>query len=252
MLMTLFLLIFFFSLVGGLFSLVGGLILFWKGEKIQEFFIHLLSFAAGAMLTTAFLDLLPEAIETGLDVAQALSWTFGAFVVSFLGEGLFLRFHHHDMSNRLSSAPWMLVVSDSMHNFFDGVAIAAAFLVSVPLGIVTAIAVAAHEIPQEMGDFSVMLSAGWQKSRVLSANIVSSLLTVVGALLTFALRGTVEQFAGFFLAMAAGIFFYIGASDLIPELYHSTRRDKLTHVTTLFLLGIVVVALVFHFVPHVE
>lgn len=248
--MTLFLLIFFFSLVGGLFSLAGGFILLWKGEKIQEFFIHLLSFAAGAMLATAFLDLVPEAIATGLDVGQALYWTFGAFVVSFLGEGLFLRFHHHDTGSRLTSAPWMLVVSDSLHNFFDGVAIAVAFLVSVPLGIVTALAVAAHEIPQEMGDFSVMLSAGWKKARVLSVNVLSSFLTVVGALLAFLFRGTIEQFAGFFLAMTAGIFLYIGASNLIPELYHSTRRDKLTHVTALFLLGIIVVAFALHFIPE--
>lgn len=249
--MTLFLLILFFSLVGGLFSLVGGLILLWKGEKIQEFFIHLLSFAAGAMLATAFLDLLPEAVETGLAVEQVFLWTFGAFVVSFLGEGLFLRFHHHDDRNRLASAPWMLTISDSFHNFFDGVAIAAAFLVNVPLGIVTALAVAAHEIPQEMGDFSVMLGAGWKKSRVLAANVIASLLTVVGALLAFAFRGVVEEFAGFFLAITAGIFLYIGASNLIPELYHSTRRDKITHVITLFLLGIIVVALVFRFMPHV-
>lgn len=239
--MTLFFLILFFSLVGGLFSLVGGLVLLWKGEKIQEFFIHLLSFAAGAILATAFLDLLPEAVETGLAAERVFLWMFGAFIVSFLGEGLFLRFHHHDTGSRLSSAPWMLTVSDSFHNFFDGVAIATAFLVNIPLGIVTAIAVAAHEIPQEMGDFSVMLNAGWKKSRVLLANVVSSCLTVIGALLAFAFRETIEQYAGFFLAMTAGIFFYIGASSLIPELYHSTRRDKLTHVTLLFLLGIAVV-----------
>lgn len=247
--MTLFSLIIFFSLVGGFFSLVGGLVLLKRGNKIEKLFIHLLSFAAGTMLATAFLDLLPEAAETGLAVDRIFRWAFGAFIASFLIEGIFLRFHHHDTTNRFASAPWLLIVSDSVHNFLDGIAIAAAFLVSIPLGILTALAVAAHEIPQEISDFSVMLNAGWRRHHVLAVNIVSSLLTVVGALLTFLFRETIEPVVGLFLAMTAGIFIYIGASDLVPELYHTTRRDKLTHVTVLFLLGIALVAILFAVLP---
>ena len=248
--MTLFLLILFFSLVGGLFSLLGGVLLLRKDDTRNELFIHLLSFAAGAMLATAFLDILPEAAETGLSMDRLFQWTFGAFIASFLLEGIFLRFHHHEATHRITATPWLLVVSDSIHNCIDGIAIAAAFLVNVPLGIITALAVAVHEIPQEIGDFSILLNAGWQRRKVLLVNILSSLFAVVGALLTLALRDTIQPVVGFFLAMIGGIFIYIGASDLVPELYHTTRRDKLTHVTLLFLAGIATIALALAVLPH--
>jgi zinc and cadmium transporter len=236
-----------FSLVGGIFSIIGGVLLLGiKKEEHDEIFIHFLSFAAGALLAAAFFDLFPESIESGLDVNRVFAWAFGGFLVSFLLEGVFLRFHHHD-TERLQTTPWMMLASDSAHNFLDGVAITAAFLVSIPLGIVTALAVAAHEIPQEIGDFSIMLHAGWKRAKVLWWNIGSALMTTVGALVAFQYRGFVEPIIGYILALTAGVFIYIAASDIVPELYHGSRRDKLSHVMTLFLAGVVVVWLAIRF-----
>jgi zinc and cadmium transporter len=248
--MNLFLLIILFSLLGGLFSLVGGVLLLAKGDLEKEFFIHLLAFAAGALLSAAFLDLFPEAVETGLHVQTIFMTALGGFIFSFLAEGAFLRFHHHD-THRLGAAPWMMIASDSAHNFLDGIAIAAAFFVNIPLGIVTAIAVAAHEIPQELGDFSIMMHAGWERRKILFWNIASSLFSTAGAVGAFFFRETIEPYVGYVLAATAGVFLYIAASDIVPELYHTSRRDKLSHVTVLFVLGILVVGIVVHFADSV-
>lgn len=239
-----------FSLIGGVFSLVGGVILLLRERFTKKIFIYLISFAAGALLAAAFLDLLPEAIETGVEPEKLFIWSLAGFILFFLIEGLFLRFHYHDEHHLdekskhehhpIYNAPWMLLIGDSIHNFLDGVAISAAFLVNIPLGISTALAVAAHEIPQEIGDFTVMLHAGWKKMKVLSLNVAAALMTTIGALVAFGYKDIVEQNAGFLLALTAGFFTYIAASDLIPELYHISHREKLSRVVFLFLAGIAV------------
>lgn len=248
--MSFYLLVIFFSLVGGFFSLIGGIIILYRVKNLQEILIHLLSFAAGALLATAFLDIFPEAAETGITAVHLFEWAFGAFVVFFLTEGFFLQFHHSDDATRFNTAPWLLNMSDGIHNFLDGVAIGAAFLVNVPLGITTAFAVAMHEIPQEIGDFSVALRAGWSRRSVVTVNVLSSLLTVLGALLALIFRTTFEAYLGAILSVTAGMFLYIGASDLVPELYASSRRDKLTHVAALFLCGVAAIAIILHLLPH--
>lgn len=243
-----------FSLIGGVFSLIGGVILLLKKQFAQEAFVHLISFAAGALLGAVFLDVLPEAMEAQLNSNLIFLWALAGFVALFLLEGLFLRFNHHfhghdeielDTSHHTHIAsrttPWLLLLADSVHNFVDGIAIAAAFFINIPTGIVTALATAAHEIPQEIGDFSIMLRAGWKKARVLWWNIAAALMTTLGALIALAFKESIEPIAGMLLALAAGMFIYIGASDLIPEMYHSSRKDKLSHVMTVFVLGIVLV-----------
>jgi zinc and cadmium transporter len=254
--MELFAYIFLFSLIGGVFSLVGGIILLVKENLAKGIFIHLISFAAGTLLGAAFFDLLPESIESGVEAEKVFMWALLGFVIMFLIEGIFLRFHQHDEhhfttasvgENHKShphSAPWMLIAGDSAHNFLDGIAITAAFLVSIPLGIVTAFAVAAHEIPQEIGDFSVMLHSGWKKKKVLYLNISAAFMTTVGAILAFAFRGAIEPVVGYLLALTAGFFIYIAASDLIPDLYRTSQKDKLGHVMGLFLTGIIVAMII--------
>lgn len=255
--MELFIYIFLFSLIGGVFSLIGGIILLTRENFVKGIFIHLISFAAGTLLGAAFLNLLPEAIEAGVEGEQVFLWALGGFVAFFLIEGIFLKFHHHEEHHvgegsdmvgehhHLSSTPWMLLFGDAVHNFLDGIVIVAAFLVNIPLGIVTAFAVAAHEIPQEIGDFSVMLHSGWKKKKVLVLNVAAAFMTTVGAVGAFALRGVLEPITGFLLALTAGFFIYIAASDLIPELYRNgtAQRDKLSHVMILFLLGIATIGI---------
>lgn len=244
------------SLIGGAFSLIGGVILLYREELARRISIYLVSFAAGTLLTVAFLDLMPEALEAIEMAGNPAEWVFSAafigFLLFFLIEGLLFRIHHHHNSEEgefckdehVTRAPALLIIGDTLHNFLDGIAITTAFLIDPSVGIVTAIAVAAHEIPQEIGDFSVMIHAGWNKISVFLWNLFPALATTVGALLTLTLRNSIEPALGYLLAGTAGVFVYIAASDLVPELYHITRRDKIAKTVPLFFLGIIIMVLV--------
>lgn len=243
------------SLAGGLFSLVGGIVLLARAEWVRKFSVHFVSFAVGALLAAAFLDLLPEALElgeeAGLQEPQAL---FGFTLIGLLGffvlERVIFKFHphHHESlaepeAHHHHPAPTLLLIGDTVHNFIDGALIAVTFLADPALGILTTIAVAAHEIPQEIGDFSVMLTHGWSKKKVLWVNVFSSLASVLGAILAFGLREAVVPFLPQSLALTAGIFIYIAGSDLIPDISHESNRDKLSHILVLLLLGIFAVGI---------
>jgi len=245
-----------FSLVGGVLSLMGAIIIVRQNLWSANCLVHFISFATGTLMGTAFLELLPEAIQRGTTPNKALAWTLGGFVVFFILEGLMHwsnKKHDHKTDipvgghHDLSHAPWMITISDSIHNLVDGVAIAAAFLISIPLGLLTTFAIATHEIPQEIGDMAIMLHAGWNSKKVFFWNIISSLTAVIGAVGTYFLRDTIEPIIGLLLALTAGFFIYIGASDLVPELYNPTRRDKLNHVVPLFLFGILIIGLLTRF-----
>lgn len=244
------------SLVGGAFSLVGGIVLLYREELARRISIYLVSFAAGTLLSVAFLDLMPEALEAVEEAGGPVEWIFSAAIIGFLFffliEGLLFRIHHHHNSEEgefckdehVTRAPTLLIIGDTLHNFLDGVAITTAFLIDPSVGIVTSLAVAAHEIPQEIGDFSVMIHAGWDKRSVFLWNLFPALATTVGALLTLALRNSLEPILGYLLAGTAGVFIYIAASDLVPELYHVTRRDKIAKTVPLFFLGILIMSFV--------
>ncbi len=245
-------LIILFSLISGTLSLVGGIVLLARADWVRRFSVHFVSYAAGVLLAAAFLDLLPEAFElTRGGPEPLLLATLSGFIFLFLVERTFARFHAHPAhvghghgnqpEPTRTTTPQLLLVGDTIHNFIDGAVLAAAFLVSVPLGIITALAVAAHELPQEIGDFSVMLSRGWNRAKVLWANITSSLANLVGALLVYFSQSSIEPLLPLLLATTSGIFLYIAASDLIPEITSHTQNDKAWHVAVLLLLGIVTV-----------
>src|SRR3989344_2528731 len=236
-------------LISGVLSLAGGAILLIKAEWVRKFSTHLVSFAVGALLATAFLDLLPEAFEhgeeRGVGLEALLMVVMGGMIGFFLLESLILKFHphHHEDEDEFHhhATPNLLFFGDTFHNFIDGVVIAGAFMVNVPLGIVTSLAVAAHELPQEIGDFSVMLHHGWSRAKVLWANVISSLSNIVGALITFFAGAYLQPKLPGLLALASGIFIYIAAADLIPEFPMLHRRDKTSHILLLLLLGIAAV-----------
>lgn len=230
---TLLLTIIFFCLVGGVFSLIGGLLLLWKTEFTKKIILHLLTFAAGTLLAVSLFDLMPEALEFGGgNLATVQFWMLVGIVVFFVAE-LFLRRQHHHLHHGLDkevavgrgSAPWLITIGDALHNFIDGVAIAAAFLISVPTGIVTALAVAAHEIPQEISDFSILLHAGWTKRQVLLWNVGVALTTVLGGVVAYLLKNEITPLLGPLLAFAAGMFIYIALSNLIPEIHLQAHRQ---------------------------
>jgi zinc and cadmium transporter len=193
------------------------------------------------LLAATFFDLLPESLHQ-IEAEVATQWVLAGIIAFFLLEHFVNWFHHHHEHGKAEVAPAPLIVlGDSIHNLLDGIAIGAAFLIDVPTGIVAAIAVAAHEIPQEIGDFGLLLKFGYEKRKVILINIASALMSTVGALVTFWLGSEAELPVGVLLAITAGMFIYIAASDLIPTI-HEESKKKIGHLAAVLLLvGIVVV-----------
>jgi zinc and cadmium transporter len=238
-----------FSLIGGVFSLAGGLVLVSNKKLAAKLIIVATPFAAGALLGAAFFDLLPEAVELG-SVNTAFSWTLVGLVAFFVLERFIHAFHHeHEWVDKEYHHTIPLVVtSDTLHNAIDGVAIGAAFLVSVPTGIVTTIAVAAHEIPQEIGDFGLLIKSGLKRNRVILINIASAIATVPTAMAVF-LFGGVDQFPlSQFLGLTAGFFIYIAVADLIPRIHNKAQKGLARLETIILILGIITIALVVNIV----
>ncbi len=237
--MTILIYILLFTFIGSVVSLIGGILLLLKEKFALKISHFLAAFAAGTLLATAFFDLLPESLELGGEVNIFL-WTLLGILTFFLLE----RFihHHHDDPDNKNVVP-LIVVGDSIHNFIDGVAIAATFLISVPLGIVTTLAVAAHEIPQEIADFGLMLHKGVKRGKVLKINFLSSLFALIGAMLTFFARDQVAGILPIFLSLTAGFFIYIALSDLVPEIHGEDRKNVALLETVLLLCGVLVIYL---------
>lgn len=237
------------SLIGGVFSLIGGLGLLLARHLTGKVLIHLATFAAGALLGAAFLDLLPEGIEAfgkaNLDPTFLGLTIVGGFISFFTLERILLRFHgHNESETHLVKTPWLLIIGDSLHNFLDGVAIAITYFVNPSVGLVTALAVAAHEVPSEIGEFSVMLQAGWPRRKIIFVNIVSGFMATIGAIFTYFSRSIIEPITPWALAVTVGVFLYIAAADLIPEIHHLTRKDRPSHVIALLVFGVLLVGMI--------
>lgn len=238
-----------FTLLGSVVSLIGGIILLTKENIALKISHFLAAFAAGALLATTFFDLLPEALEhskeLGIEV-NIFQWTLIGILIFFLLERFIHWFHHHGHKDEeLTSKPTvpLIVFGDSIHNFIDGIAIAAAFLIDIRLGVITSLAVAAHEIPQEIGDFGILIHRGVKRFKVLWINLFSALSALVGAVLTFYLGASIEGLLPIVLSLTAGFFIYIAASDLIPEIHHENRKGFATWETIFLLSGVAVVYL---------
>lgn len=235
-----------FTLIGSIGALIGGFILLSRQSFALKISHFLASFAAGVLLGTAFLDLLPEALHD----AQAADvniffWALFGIIVFFLIERAIHWFHHHqeyhqDAKESKSTVP-LIIISDTVHNFIDGIVIAATFMISIPLGIVTAFAVTAHEIPQEIGDFGLLLHKGLRRKKIILLNIASAAVSLVGALLTYSLGNILEPYIPIFLAITAGFFIYIATSDLIPEIHYERRKGFALIESVLLIVGILVI-----------
>lgn len=234
----------FWSLVGGLFSIIGGAGLLVNRKIADKIGTLLTPFAAGGLLGAAFFDLLPEAVEQNAEGA-AFRWVVVGIVAFFIFEQYLHWFHHHhehsDKQYKSPTAPF-IIIGDTLHNAIDGIAIGAGFVINPALGIVTAVAVAAHEIPQEIGDFSIMLKSGMARRRVLLWNAVSSLATLITALYTFWLGNNTSLPLGAILGLSAGLFIYIAASDLIPTIHEEHKGTLVKFPVILLILGVLIVA----------
>jgi len=236
------------TLIGGLLSMVAAAGLVFRFSRRST--ATLVAFAAGVMLSSALLDILPEAfagVEAG--AGQALFATLLAGLLGFFAlERLALWRHAHadcvvgEGEQQAEVAAPLVLIGDAFHNFVDGLLIAAAFLADPMLGATTTLAVVAHEIPQELGDFVLLLNAGWSRRKAFLANAASSLTSVLGGLLGyFALEGA-EQFLPYVLTIAAASFIYIAVADLLPLLHR--QRSSFALQSALIGLGVMVVPLV--------
>ena len=240
-------LIILFSFLGGVVSLVGGLVLLKKKSWSQETMLVMISFAAGVLLSVSFSELLPEAVEmadkAGIGATSLFGFTLAAMAGFFLFERSFVWFHHHHQPHQDQPKPVVTMVwlGDTLHNAIDGLVITAGFFVSVPVGITTALAVGAHELPQEIADFSLYLAKGVGKAKTLVLNVLSSLATVVTAAAAYFLWDKIAVWQPEMLAFTAGMFIYIAGSDLIPELHTEYRRKRALVQSAAFGGGIVAI-----------
>lgn len=246
------LVVLFWALIGSVVSLVGGILLVKAHKKRTAFVKYAMPFGAGSMLAAAFLGLLPEAVE-GSSIHQVAYWALGGFLLFFVLERLLGWFHHHhhdDAHGAKDKAHTSLVViGDTLHNAIDGVALGAAFLVSPAAGIGAALAVAAHEIPQEIGDFGILLGKGMKPRKVLLVNILSALATVVAAMATYWIGGMAHIDVWPLLALAAGFFIYVAAADIIPDIHEKPQAEGRVQ-SAMLLLGVAVIGLIIGITPH--
>lgn len=229
-----------------LLSLIGALLFLTGDAVIGPLITYSLAVSSGVMLGSVFFDVLPESIALFPD--GALGVTLGGFIGFFALEKL-LSWHHHTQGDHHEDhdekpVALLTLLGDGIHNFVDGVVIASGYLVSIPLGVSTTIAVVAHEIPHEMSDFMVLLHAGLPKSKALLYNFFSALTAVAGAsmVLFFSLR--VESLGRYLLPFAAGNFLYIAASDLIPELLKKRRLGISLVQIVLLISGVIIINIV--------
>lgn len=236
-----------FSLLGGVVSLFGGALLLSNKKNAQKLALYATPFAGGALLAAVFLDLLPEGIEVE-EPGYVLAATLFGIVVFFLAEGFLHWFHHHHEHGKEDPRKWLVVAGDTLHNALDGVAIAASFMISIPTGVVTTIAVAAHEIPQEIGDFGLLLSKGMSRKKVLLVNFVSALATLAAALVTYWIGSNSTLPLGVLLGLSAGFLLYIAMSDIIPAIHARQSSRRLFDIKALLLvLGVLVVGVITSF-----
>jgi len=236
------------SLFGGVIGLSGGIV-FLSFQKFSKLLAkYSIPFASGVLITVSFLGLIPESVHLVGETA------FIVMLLSFLGSYFFEMFafdlHHHDHDDgghhhSHGSAP-LVIIGDTIHNFVDGVAIAAAYLVNPGLGLITAVSSFLHEVPHEIGDFGILLKKGYSKKSIILINLFSALFTVLGALVIYYF-GADTPLPGYLLAIAAGMFIYLGASDFLPKATDDVDKKK---AVGMLLLGAAIMYLSMSAVPH--
>jgi zinc and cadmium transporter len=210
-------------------ALVGSVTLLLDERTLQRLLSPLVAFAAGSLLGGAFFHMIPAGFAAGLDETVIYVSVLAGFAV-FLGLEQFLHWHHCHRSDVECRKPltYLILIGDGLHNLLGGVAVAGTFLIDIRLGVVTWLAAAAHEVPQELGDFGVLVHGGWGKRQALAFNLLSALTFLAGGLIAYAASFRLD--VSLLVPFAAGNFIYIGASDLIPEIKsHAELRINVIH-----------------------
>ena len=264
--MDLLLWIILFSLLGGLLSVVVAASFLLLSDSHRATAVpHLVSFAIGALLGASFLGLLPHAIEHQFAVDSheiGLTLLLGLLSFFLLEKMVLWRHchshhgeehipeldrpdHHGGHQHKHGAAGTLILVGDTIHNFVDGILITAAFMTDIHLGIVTALAIAAHEIPQELGDFVILLHSGFSRRKALYFNILSSLGTVAGAVLAYFTLADMQHYLPYILVIAASSFIYVAVADLIPGLHARVKLSETVQQISLIAAGVI-----FIFITH--
>jgi zinc and cadmium transporter len=209
-------------------ALVGSATLLLSPVALARIVSPLVAFAAGSLLGGAFFHMLPAAAEAGArDLGEVFLWTMLGFALFFALEQ-FLHWHHCHRASADCKKPltYLILLGDGLHNFLGGLGVAGVFLIDVRLGITAWLAAAAHEVPQELGDFGVLIHGGWRRGSALLFNFLSGATFLLGALVAYSASKAID--VGFLVPFAAGNFLYIGASDLVPEV--NKHRDVPTSI----------------------
>jgi len=228
-------------IIVSLVSLVGVFSLSLREEVLKKYINFFISLAIGALLGDAFIHIIPETFKSNLGANLSSILVIAGILLFFVIEK-FIHWHHHGEDKDESGihpVGKLILFTDGFHNFIDGAIIGASFLVSIPVGIATTLAVVLHEIPQEIGDFAVLIHSGYTKKRALWLNFISALASVLGLAIVFIFGNIVENVALWFIPIAAGGFIYIAVADLIPEL-HKTKELK----HSIIQLGIIMLGII--------
>jgi len=227
-----------FILIVSLISFIGVFTLFIKKKLLDKILFFLIAFAAGTLLGAAFIHMIPEVFEAN----------HSAFVFVLVGIILFLiieKFiywrHCHKTPCPVHTFTYLNLIGDAAHNFLDGVIIATAFLINIPLGIIVSLAVIFHEVPQEIGDFGILVYGGIKRKKALLLNFLVALTAFVGAVLAYYLVAWIEGTIPYLIAISAGSFIYIGAVDLLPEIHKETDKRKSMMQLIAFVIGIAII-----------
>jgi zinc and cadmium transporter len=236
-----------FSILGSLGAVAGAALLLLFPDGMRRSLVPgLVSYATGTLLGAAFLGMIPAGLKQA-PASPLMATVLAGMVLFFVLEKLVLWRHCHDSNCEMHGrAGPLILIGDAFHNFVDGVVIAAAFLTSIPLGIAASLAVIAHEVPQEVGDFAILLDSGYGRTRALVLNSLSAAATLPGAVAAFLWLGETRVAVPYILALSAASFIYIAAADLIPGLHRQVTAAASLRQLALLLAGIGTIAL-FHF-----
>lgn len=221
-----------------LLSMAGLLFMFAKRKLIHKIVMLLISLSAGTLMGGTFLHLLPEASKL-IEPEPLFMIVLSSFIFFYIVERVLHWRHCHHDDCKVHSFGYMNLIGDGIHNFIDGMIIASAFVTDIRLGVVTSVAIAMHELPQEIGDFGVLIRAGFSKKKAFMFNFLTSLTALVGALIAYFLSGQIDSLSSYMLPIAAGGFIYIAASDLLPEIRKEENMVKAILSFIVFMIGII-------------
>lgn len=217
-------------------SLIGIFTLTFSKKFFDKILLILVAFAAGSMLGLSFFDLIPESIKE-LEVNTAMIFVLIGIILFFIIER-FIHWHHFHEKCDVHPVSYLILVGDGVHNFGDGVILAAAYLVDIKVGIMTTLVILFHEIPQELGDFAILVNSGFSKLKALSYNLLSAFAAIIGSLLTYFAFNLVNGIIPFLIAVGAGGFIYISTVDLLPGLHREMNNRKLLLQFASMIIGI--------------